>query len=137
ARALRPRGAEPPDLGEYAARGPRRRAATLPRQRGAAADLRLPQRHRPAERRLGHLRHGYPGDALPHAEPLGARLSRPARSLDMPELMAAWQIVWREDGHLDEGWLVIFDLRSTSPWEERLSTRLLEANGKRVHVVGC
>jgi len=38
---------------------------------------------------------------------------------------------------LDEGWLVMFDLRSTLPWEQRLATRLLEANGKRVRVVGC
>ena len=38
---------------------------------------------------------------------------------------------------LDEGWLVMFDLRSTLPWEQRLSTRTVEANGKRVFVVGC
>jgi hypothetical protein len=38
---------------------------------------------------------------------------------------------------LDEGWLVMFDLRSTLPWDERLTTRTLEAKGKRVHVVGC
>ena len=38
---------------------------------------------------------------------------------------------------LDEGWLVMFDLRSTLPWDQRLSTRTLEANGKRIHVVGC
>jgi hypothetical protein len=38
---------------------------------------------------------------------------------------------------LGEGWLVMFDLRSTQPWEQRLTTRTLDANGKRVHVVGC
>lgn len=38
---------------------------------------------------------------------------------------------------LDEGWLVVFDLRSTLPWEQRLTTRLLEAGSKRVHLVGC
>jgi hypothetical protein len=38
---------------------------------------------------------------------------------------------------LDEGWLVIFDLRGSLSWEERLSTRTVEVNGKRVHVVGC
>jgi hypothetical protein len=38
---------------------------------------------------------------------------------------------------LDEGWLVLFDLRSTLAWEHRLTTRTVEANGKRVHVVGC
>lgn len=38
---------------------------------------------------------------------------------------------------LDEGWLVMFDLRSTLPWDERLSTRELEHRGKRVHIVGC
>jgi type II secretory pathway predicted ATPase ExeA len=150
------------------------------------------------------------------AEP--ATFVRPDGALDMSKLMAAWQIFWREDGHLavegfgyresgphlmlmaflqrvvngggrivrecglgrkaldlliewrdaryaievklrrdieteeralrqvaiyldraglGEGWLVMFDLRSTLPWEERLSTRTLEAGGKRVHVVGC
>jgi Endonuclease NucS len=38
---------------------------------------------------------------------------------------------------LDEGWLVMFDLRSTSPWEQRLTTRTVESNGKRVFIVGC
>src|SRR4051812_31833827 len=38
---------------------------------------------------------------------------------------------------LEEGWLVLFDLRSTLPWEQRLSTRTVEAMGKRVRVVGC
>ena len=38
---------------------------------------------------------------------------------------------------LDEGWLVLFDLRSTQPWEQRLTTRTVETTGKRVHVVGC
>jgi hypothetical protein len=38
---------------------------------------------------------------------------------------------------LDEGWLVMFDLRSTRSWEERMENRLVETNGKRVHLVGC
>ncbi|MBK9262458.1 MAG: AAA-like domain-containing protein [Polyangiaceae bacterium] len=139
-------------------------------------------------------------------------------SLDMPKLMAEWQMFWREDGHisaegfgyresgphlmlmaflqrvvngggrvereyglgrgaldlliewrdarhaievklrrdtvteeralaqtasyldklgLDEGWLVLFDLRSTLPWAERLTTRTVEVNGKRIVIVGC
>jgi hypothetical protein len=139
-------------------------------------------------------------------------------SLDMPKLMAEWQVFWRKDGHLaaagssyreagphlmlmaflqrvingggriereyglgrgaldllvlwgetrhaievklrrdtetesdaleqvhryldglglDEGWLVMFDLRSKEPWERRLTTRTLEFAGKTVHVVGC
>ncbi len=143
---------------------------------------------------------------------------RPDGSLDMPKLMADWQVFWREDGHLaaegfgyresgphlmlmaflqriingggrierefglgrgaldllvewrgtrhvievkvrrdtqteeraleqvtgyldklglDEGWLVLFDLRSTLPWKERLTIRLIETAGKRVHLVGC
>jgi hypothetical protein len=38
---------------------------------------------------------------------------------------------------LDEGWLVLFDLRSTLSWAERLTSRTVETAGKRVHVVGC
>ncbi|NJK31491.1 MAG: hypothetical protein HC927_03185 [Deltaproteobacteria bacterium] len=38
---------------------------------------------------------------------------------------------------LAEGWLVLFDLRSTLSWQERLTTRELEHHGKRVHVIGC
>ena len=143
---------------------------------------------------------------------------KPDGGLDMPKLMAAWQVFWREDGHLaaegfgyresgphlmlmaflqrvingggriereyglgrgalallihwrgarhaievklrrdtqteeraleqaaryldtaglDDGWLVMFDLRSTLPWAERLSTRTVEVHDKRVHIVGC
>ena len=35
------------------------------------------------------------------------------------------------------GQKVMFDLRSTLPWEQRLSTRTVEVEGKRVTVVGC
>ena len=38
---------------------------------------------------------------------------------------------------LDEGWLVMFDLRSTLPWDQRLTNRTVETGGKRVHIVGC
>jgi hypothetical protein len=38
---------------------------------------------------------------------------------------------------LDEGWLVMFDLRSRQSWEERLWTRQVEVEGKRVRIVGC
>jgi hypothetical protein len=38
---------------------------------------------------------------------------------------------------LDEGWLVLFDLRSTKPWTERLSRRTVERGARRIHVVGC
>jgi hypothetical protein len=36
-----------------------------------------------------------------------------------------------------EGWLVLFDLRSTAPWQQRLLLREAEHDGKRIHVVGC
>jgi Holliday junction resolvase-like predicted endonuclease len=38
---------------------------------------------------------------------------------------------------LAEGWLVIFDLRSSKPWAERLWTKDVEHAGKRIHLVGC
>ena len=38
---------------------------------------------------------------------------------------------------LSEGWLVMFDLRSTLSWDERLTAREVEHHGKRVHIVGC
>lgn len=31
----------------------------------------------------------------------------------------------------------MFDLRTGSSWDERLTTREVEHRGKRVHVVGC
>jgi len=51
----------------------------------------------------------------------------------------ALEQLWRYLDHagLEEGWLVMFDLRSTQPWEERLHTRQLEHRGKQVHIVGC
>jgi hypothetical protein len=38
---------------------------------------------------------------------------------------------------LDEGWLVMFDLRKGPAWEERLYMREVEHAGKRIHLVGC
>jgi hypothetical protein len=38
---------------------------------------------------------------------------------------------------LEEGWLVLFDLRSTRPWSERLTRETVERAGKRIHVAGC
>jgi hypothetical protein len=38
---------------------------------------------------------------------------------------------------LTEGWLVIFDLRSTRPWSERLYQRPVELEGRRIVIVGC
>ena len=38
---------------------------------------------------------------------------------------------------LDEGWLLMFDLRATQSWDARLTTRELEHRGKRVHIIGC
>ena len=38
---------------------------------------------------------------------------------------------------MDEGWLVMFDLRSKAPWTERLSTRTELLGARCVHIVGC
>jgi len=38
---------------------------------------------------------------------------------------------------LDEGWLVLFDLRSAGTWAERLTTRMVQLGPCRIHVVGC
>jgi hypothetical protein len=38
---------------------------------------------------------------------------------------------------LREGWLVMFDLRKELSWEDRLYVRVVESEGKRVHLVGC
>lgn len=35
-----------------------------------------------------------------------------------------------------EGWLVMFDLRSTLSWEQRITRRMVEVGGKRVTIVG-
>ena len=36
-----------------------------------------------------------------------------------------------------EGWLVLFDLRSTTRWEQRLFQRDERVSGRTVRVVGC
>ena len=38
---------------------------------------------------------------------------------------------------LSEGWLVLFDLRKTSSWAEKLTLREVSHGGKIIHVVGC
>ena len=38
---------------------------------------------------------------------------------------------------LDEGWLVLFDLRASRSWKQRLKTRTRKVGKKRVHLVGC
>jgi AAA domain len=51
---------------------------------------------------------------------------------------ALGQVVRYLDGlGLDDGWLVMFDLRSSQPWEKRLFSKTVETGGKRVRVVGC
>ena len=38
---------------------------------------------------------------------------------------------------LNEGWLVLFDLRKTLTWAEKLTLRDVESGGKVIHIVGC
>jgi len=38
---------------------------------------------------------------------------------------------------LQEGWLVMFDLRSKLPWAERVWRRTEEIGARRIHIVGC
>jgi hypothetical protein len=38
---------------------------------------------------------------------------------------------------LDEGWLVMFDLRGKRSWKQRLVLKTVRAGGKRIHLVGC
>ena len=38
---------------------------------------------------------------------------------------------------LDEGWLVLFDLRAKRSWKDRLTSKTVKTGGKRVHVIGC
>jgi type II secretory pathway predicted ATPase ExeA len=38
---------------------------------------------------------------------------------------------------LSEGWLVMFDLRAETPWQERLFTREVEHRNKKIRIVGC
>ncbi len=38
---------------------------------------------------------------------------------------------------LDEGWLVMFDLRPKRTWKLRLTSKVARSAGKRIHVVGC
>ncbi|MEP7126136.1 MAG: AAA family ATPase [Byssovorax sp.] len=38
---------------------------------------------------------------------------------------------------LDEGWLVMFDLRARRSWKQRLTSKISKTAGKRIHVIGC
>jgi hypothetical protein len=38
---------------------------------------------------------------------------------------------------MQEGWLVLFDLRKDVPWEDKLFVREVQHAGKLIHVVGC
>jgi hypothetical protein len=38
---------------------------------------------------------------------------------------------------LDEGWLVMFDLRKEPSWSDKLFTRQIQHAGKTIHLVGC
>jgi hypothetical protein len=38
---------------------------------------------------------------------------------------------------LGEGWLVLFDLRKEISWDDKLTTRDVQHEGKTVHIVGC
>lgn len=38
---------------------------------------------------------------------------------------------------LQEGWLVLFDLRATVSWEDKLYIRNTEQSGKLIRIVGC
>ena len=42
-----------------------------------------------------------------------------------------------ETAGLDEGWLVLFDLRQGVPWVDKLTIRERAHAGKRVRIVGC
>jgi hypothetical protein len=38
---------------------------------------------------------------------------------------------------LDEGWLIMFDLRARRSWKQRLTSKTSKTAGKRIHVIGC
>ncbi len=38
---------------------------------------------------------------------------------------------------LDHGWLVMFDLRKTRSWKQKLTTKTVKSKGKRITIVGC
>jgi type II secretory pathway predicted ATPase ExeA len=38
---------------------------------------------------------------------------------------------------LDEGWLVLFDQRADTSWDERIFTRTETVGARRIHVIGC
>ena len=38
---------------------------------------------------------------------------------------------------VSEGWLVLFDLRSTAPWPQRLYHRTVTVGARIVHIIGC
>jgi hypothetical protein len=55
-----------------------------------------------------------------------------------PHLMLMDRLERSLDGlGLDEGWLVMFDRRTSRTWDERLFARTATRDARRLHVVGC
>jgi len=72
--------------------------------------------------------------ALPQRVAIEVKLRRDTETEDE----ALEQVRGYLDGlGLQEGWLVMFDLRATAPWSERLFMREREVGGCVVRVVGC
>ncbi len=44
---------------------------------------------------------------------------------------------WLDGLKIQEGQVVLFDLRKDVPWEDKLFVREVQHAGKLIHVVGC
>ena len=62
---------------------------------------------------------------------------KPRRDTDT-EAEALDQIArYLDHAGLDEGWLVLFDLRKEPTWADKLFVRAIPHAGKTIHLVGC
>ena len=59
------------------------------------------------------------------------------RDVETEEEALAQVARYLESAGLNHGWLVMFDLRKQPTWAEKQTFREVEAEGKRVSVVGC
>ena len=89
-------------------------------------------RHRTVVRRGGSIRISIEWKGTRHAIEVKVRRDTQTEERALDQVAG-----YLDSLGLAEGWLILFDLRSTQPWSDRLLLRDVEHAGKHLHIVGC